>query len=79
VLVPLLVSTPVVTRMGFDAVQLPFEAVSVEEAVDQALTAPVENKPSTITRTDLAAQYEGLRTAAGEAIKARLAASQPAH
>jgi short-subunit dehydrogenase len=79
VLVPLLVNTPVVTRMGFDAVKLPVDAISVEEAVDQALTALLENKPSTITRTDLAAQYEDLRTAAGEAIKARLAASQSAH
>jgi uncharacterized protein len=79
VLVPLLVNTPVVTRMGFDAIKLPVAAISVEEAVDQALTALLENKPSTITRTDLAAQYEDLRTAAGEAIKARLAASQPAH
>jgi hypothetical protein len=48
-------------------------------AVDRALTALLENKPSTITRTDLAAQYEDLRTAAGEAIKARLAARQPSH
>jgi hypothetical protein len=30
-------------------------------------------------QADLADQYDGLRTAAGEAIKARLAASQPAH
>jgi short-subunit dehydrogenase len=79
VLVPLLVSTPVVKRMGFDAVKLPVEAITPERAVDQALTALLENKPTTITRTDLAAQYAGLRTAAGEAIKARLAASQPAH
>jgi short-subunit dehydrogenase len=79
VLVPLLVSTPVVARMGLDTVKLPVQAISAEEAVDQALTALVENKPTTVTRTDLAAQYEGLRTAAGEAIKARLAASQAAH
>jgi hypothetical protein len=79
VLVPLLVSTPVVTRMGLDAVKLPVEAISAEEAVDQALTALLQNRPTTITRTDLAAQYEGLRRAAGEAIRARLAASQPAH
>ena len=79
VLVPLLVSTPVVTRMGFDAVELPFAAISVEEAVDEALSALVEHKPTTITRTDLATQYESLRTVAGEAIRARLAASQPAH
>jgi short-subunit dehydrogenase len=79
VLVPLLVSTPVVKRMGFDTVQLPVEPITPEQAVDQALTALLENKPTTITRTDLAAQYEDLRTAAGEAIKARLAASQPAH
>jgi short-subunit dehydrogenase len=77
VLVPLLVSTPVVTRVGFDAVRLPIDAISVEEAVDQALTALVENKPTTITRTDLAAHYEHLRSVAGEAIPARLAASQP--
>jgi uncharacterized protein len=79
VLVPLLVSTPVVKRMGFDTVKLPVEAITPEQAVDQALTALLENKPTTLTRTDLAAQYEDLRTAAGEAIKARLAASQPAH
>jgi short-subunit dehydrogenase len=79
VLVPLLVNTPVVTRMGLDAVRMPFNPISAEQAVDEALTALLENKPTTITRTELAAQYEGLRTAAGEAIKARLAASQPAH
>jgi hypothetical protein len=79
VLVPLLVSTPVVSRMGFDAIKLPIDAISVEEAVDQALTALLENKPGTITRTDLAAQNEALRTAAGEAITARIAARQPAH
>jgi hypothetical protein len=79
VLVPLLVSTPVVTRMGFDAVKLPIEPISAEQAVDEALSALLENRPATITRTDLAAQYEELRAAAGEAIKARLAASQPAH
>jgi hypothetical protein len=32
----------------------------------------------TSEQTVLADQYDGLRTAAGEAIKARLAASQPA-
>jgi short-subunit dehydrogenase len=79
VLVPLLVSTPVVERMGFDRVKLPVEAITPEQAVDQALTALLENRPTTITRGDLAAQYEDLRMAAGEAIKARLAASQPAH
>lgn len=79
VLVPLLVSTPVLARMGFDAVQLPVAAISPEQAVDEALTALLENKPTTVTRADLAAQYEGLKAAAGEAIKARLAASQPAH
>lgn len=79
VLVPLLVSTPVVKRMGFDTVKLPVAAITPEQAVDEALTALLENKPTTISRTDLAAQYEGLRIAAGEAIKARLAASQPAH
>jgi uncharacterized protein len=79
VLAPLLVSTPVVARMGFDAVPLPVEAISAEQAVDEALTALLESKPSTITRAELAAQYEGLKAAAGEAIKARLAASLPAH
>jgi uncharacterized protein len=79
VLVPLLVSTPVVKRMGFDTVKLPVAAITPEQAVDQALTALLENKRITITRPDLAAQYESLRTAAGVAIKQRLAASQPAH
>jgi uncharacterized protein len=79
VLVPLLVNTPVVARMGFDSVKLPIEAISAEEAVDEALTALLENRPTTITRPDLATQYERLRKAAGEAIKARLAARQPAH
>jgi hypothetical protein len=76
--VPLLVSTPVVRRMGFDTVKLPVAAITPEQAVDQALTALLENKPTTIARIDLA-QYKSLRTVAGEPIKARLAASQPAH
>lgn len=79
VLVPLLVQTPVVTRMGFDTLQLPVEAISAEQAVDEALTALVENRATTIDRAELTAGYHALRTAVIPAIRARLAASQPAH
>lgn len=69
----------VIERMGFDMVKRLIAAITPAQAVDQALAALAENKPTTITRTDLAAQYEDLRTARGEAIKARLAVSHPAH
>lgn len=64
VLAPVLVNTGVAARMGTDAVPLPAGPISAEQAV---------------TRADLTAAYEGIKGAVVEAIKARLAASQPAH
>ena len=78
VLAPLIVDTGVVARMGIDAVPMP-AAISAEQAVDEALTALMEDRATTVTRAELAAGYEGIKEAVVEAIKARLAAAQPAH
>lgn len=79
VLAPLIVNTGVVARMGIDAVPMQAEVISAEQAVDEALTALQENRATAVTRAELAAGYEGIKEAVAEAIKARLAAAQPAH
>jgi short-subunit dehydrogenase len=79
VLAPLIVNTGVIARMGIDAVPLPAEAISAEQAVDEALTALEENRATTVSRAELAAGYEGIKGAVVESIKVRLAAAQPAH
>jgi short-subunit dehydrogenase len=79
VLVPVLVSTPVVERIGLDAVPMPIPPISAEEAVDQALAALFENRATTVSRQDLARDYGRLKGAVIDAIKARIAARQPAH
>jgi len=79
VLAPVLVNTGVVARMGIDAVPLPARPVSAEQAVDEAPTALQEHQATTVSRAELTAAYEGIKGAVVEAIKARLAAFQPAH
>jgi short-subunit dehydrogenase len=79
VLVPVLVNTPVVARIGLDKIGLPAEAISPEQAVDEALTALLANQVTTITRPDMTAAFEAMKAAVVEMITARLAASQPAH
>jgi hypothetical protein len=64
--------------MGIDAMPMP-AAISAEQAVDEALTALLDNRATTVTRAELAAGYEGIKEAVVEAIKGRLAAAQPAH
>ena len=44
VLVPVLVNTPVVARIGIDKIGLSAEAISAEQAVDEALTALAESR-----------------------------------
>ena len=48
VLAPVLVDTAVVARIGLDAAPMP-AAISAEQAVDEALTALVENRVTTLT------------------------------
>jgi|SRR5579859_31790 len=79
VLVPVLVNTPVVARIGFDRIGLPAEPISTEQAVDEALTSLLANQVTTITRADMTAAFEGVKGAVVEMIKARLAAAQPAN
>jgi uncharacterized protein len=78
VLAPLIVDTGVDARMGIHAAPMP-AAISADQAVDEALTALLENRATTVTRAELAAGYEGIKEAVVEAIKARLEAAQPAH
>jgi short-subunit dehydrogenase len=79
VLVPVLVDTPVVARIGLDRIGLPAEPISTEQAVDEALTSLLANQVTTITRADMTAAFEGMKGAVAEMIKVRLAAAQPAH
>ena len=79
VLVPVLVNTPVVARIGLDKMGLPAEAISPEQAVDEALAALLANRVTTLPRADMAAAFEGMKGAVVEMIKTRLAAAQPAH
>lgn len=77
VMVPVLVSTPVVARIGIDKLGLP--AISPEQAVSEALTALAEGRVSTLTRADMSGAFEDMKGAVVQMIRARLAASQPAH
>ena len=79
VLVPVLVNTPVVARIGLDKLGLPAEAISPEQAVDEALAALVDNRVSTLARADMAGAFEDMKDAVVTMLKTRLAASQPAH
>jgi hypothetical protein len=79
VLVPVLVNTPVVARIGLDKMGLPADAISPEQAVDEALAALVEKRASTLERANMSGEFEGMKGAVVGMIKARLAASQPAH
>ena len=79
VLVPVLVNTPVVARIGLDRIGLPAEAITPEEAVDEALTALMAKQATTLARADMGEAFEGMKGAVVEMIKTRLAAAQPAH
>ncbi|HEY3529672.1 MAG TPA: SDR family NAD(P)-dependent oxidoreductase [Nocardioides sp.] len=79
VLVPVLVKTPVVDRIGLEAIDLPVDAISAEEAVDEAFTALLEHRPTTIDRERLAPLFAEMKGAVITAISKRLAASRPAH
>jgi short-subunit dehydrogenase len=79
VLVPVLVNTPVVARIGIDKIGLSAEAISPEQAVSDALTALAEGRVSTLERADMSGAFEDMKGAVVEMIRARLAASQPAH
>jgi len=79
VLAPLVVNTGVVARMGIDAVPMPAEPISAEQAVDEAFTALSQHEASTATRAELIAGYEGIKAAVIGSIKERLDAAQAAH
>ncbi len=79
VLVPVLVNTPVVARIGLDRMGLPAELISTEQAVDEAFTALVANQMTTLTRADMTTAFDGMKGAVVKMIQARLAASRPAH
>ena len=79
VLVPVLVNTPVVARIGIYKIGLSAEAISPEQAASDALTALAEGRVSTLERADMSRAFEPMKGAVVEMIRARLAASQPAH
>lgn len=77
--VTVLVNTPVVARIGLDKIGLPAEAISPEQAVDEALTALLANQATTLTRAHMSEAFEGMKGAGFEMITTRLAAAQPDH
>jgi hypothetical protein len=79
VLVPVLVDTPVVARIGIDQLGMQAELISTEQAVDEALAALQEGRVTTITRAQMTSAFEDMKGSVVEMIKARLAGSQPAH
>ena len=77
--VPVLVNTPVVARIGLDQIGLPDSPISPEQAVDEALTALQAGQATTLTRAQMTTAFDGMKAGVVTMIKARLAASQPAH
>src|SRR5690349_23246721 len=61
VLVPVLVNTPVVARIGIDKIGLSAEAISPEHAVGEALTALAEGRVSTLERADMSGAFEDMK------------------
>ena len=78
VLVPVLVNTPVIARIGLDKMGLPAKAISPEQSVDEALTSLQDNQATTLTRADMSEAFQGMKAAVAKMIQARLAASRPA-
>lgn len=66
-------------RIGLDRIGLPTDPITPEQAVDEALTALQAGQATTITRAEMTAAFDGMKTGVVKMIKARLAASQPAH
>jgi uncharacterized protein len=79
VLVPVLVATPVVARIGLDKLGLSAEPITPGQAAGEALAALAEGRVSTLERAEMSGAFEDMKDAVTEMIRARLAASQPAH
>jgi short-subunit dehydrogenase len=79
VLVPVLVDTPVLARIGLDKLELPGGLISPEQAVDEALTSLLASQATTLPRAHMTEAFEGMKGAVVEVIKARLAPARPAH
>jgi len=77
--VPVLVSTPVVARIGLDKLGLSAEPITPAQAAGEALTALAEGRMSTLERADMSRAFEDMKGAVVKMITARLAASQAAH
>ena len=79
VLVPVLVATPVLARMGIDPAQLPIAPMPVAQCVEQTLEALDANQPTTITRSEMVAALDGMKANIVHAITQRTAAGNAAH
>jgi hypothetical protein len=65
---PVLVNTSVIARIGLDKM----EGISPEQAVDEALTALVEKRASTLPRANMSEAFEDMKDALVDMVKARL-------
>jgi uncharacterized protein len=79
VLVPVLVATPVLARMGIDRARLPITPMPVAQCVEQTLEALDANQPTTITRAQMVAALDGMKANIVHAISQRTAAGDAAH
>jgi uncharacterized protein len=60
VLLPSAVDTPVLPQLGLDAATMPVKPMSVEQCVDEALTALGTNQATTVSRTLATRMVEGM-------------------
>jgi short-subunit dehydrogenase len=60
VLVPVLVETPVLAKLGLEADALPMKPISIEQCVAEALDALNANRATTISRALMAQMMEGM-------------------
>ncbi len=63
VLVPVLVETPVLAKLGLDNDALPMKPISIEQCVSEALDALSANRATTISRALMAEMMEGMTDA----------------
>jgi short-subunit dehydrogenase len=71
VLVPVLVETPVLAKLGLDAAALPMKPKSIEQCVAEALDALGANRATTISRALMAQMMEGMSDTVIKTLHAR--------
>ncbi len=76
VLVPVLVETPVLAKLGLDGDALPMKPISIEECVAEALDALGANRTTTISRALMAQMMEGMGDMVVKTLSSRASTDQ---